>query len=236
MQSHIKIPPTLKSTRAIVCGSPERAEYFASLSESSKLVAKNREYHTYLVQDSGVEFFVTSHGVGAAGAGICFNELIQHGVQNIVRIGTCGALYDSNFGDIVLPLGAVRQDGLSRQMVPIEYPAVPDFDLTAELNQNLKTTQTSYRKGIIVTADMFYPGLLDGQLALYQKANVVAVEMECSALFVIGGLKSIRTAAMIVVDGEPLNWEKGKYNPNPEVLKNSLTTCYKTAVKGLAKF
>jgi uridine phosphorylase len=36
------------------------------------------------------------------------------------------------------------------------------------------------------------------------QANVLAVEMECSALFIVGTIRKVQTAAILVVDGNLL--------------------------------
>src|SRR5262249_28428532 len=120
--------------RVLVCGSPERAALVASRLTGSRAVAKNREYHSYAGEYKSTPILVTSHGVGSAGSAICFQELIDAGARYLIRVGTAGGLTDDyKIGDIVIPLGAVRRDGVSNQMIPSEYPAIPDWPLTQAL-------------------------------------------------------------------------------------------------------
>lgn len=235
MKSHIQLKPQAEDyTRAIVCGSPERAEYFSKKLSSPKTLAKNREYHSYLGSFEGQSILITSHGVGSAGAAICFNEMIDIGVKKMIRIGTGGALQDHlGIGAIVLPTGAVRCDGVSTLMVPVEYPAVPSMALYHSLSSQLKKSSTAFESGMILTSDLFYPGILDQNLALYSKAGVSAVEMEVSTLFIIGSLRKIETSALIVLDGNPLKWSEGQYDPSPEKLRASMDVCFDTAVRAL---
>lgn len=235
MKSHIQLKPQAEDyTRAIVCGSPERAEYFSKKLSNTKILAKNREYHSYIGSFEGQSILITSHGVGAAGAAICFNEMIDVGVQKIIRIGTGGALQDHlKIGAIVLPTGAVRCDGVSSLMVPVGYPAIPSPKLNHSLSTILNQNSTPHEAGILLTSDLFYPGVLDQNLELYSKAGVSAVEMEVSTLFVIGSLRKVETAALIVLDGNPLKWKEGQYDPSPDKLKSSMDICFETAVRAL---
>jgi uridine phosphorylase len=57
-------------------------------------------------------------------------------------------------------------------------------------------------------------------LELYSKAGVPGVEMECSALFVIASLRGIRAGAIATVDGNPLKWDEGNYDPHGEKVTN----------------
>lgn len=222
MKAHIKLNSPLPSKVALVCGAPERAAVIAKKLEGAKELAKNREYHSYTGLHKGKPVLVISHGVGAAGAAICFQELIDCGTEAIVRLGTAGGLYDeTQIGDIVVPNAAVRKDGVSALMIPAEYPAVADPKLTVALQSALEKKAVPYRSGTILTSDLFYPSLLDDNLAFYKKAGVVAVEMECSALFVIASLRKVRAGSVLILDGNPLKWQDGHYDPGSQKIVQS---------------
>ena len=98
----------------LVVGDPERAEQIAKELADARLVGANREYRTFTGTRNGVPVTVSSHGVGAPGAAICFTELIRAGARAIVRAGTCGGLQPGmTRGTIIVPTGAVRDDGAS---------------------------------------------------------------------------------------------------------------------------
>ena len=198
MKSHIQVPTGERNRLVITCGSPERAEWFSKFLENPETVAKNREYHSFTGTHQGKPILILSHGVGSAGAAIAFTEVMHAGAQSIVRIGTAGGLYDGvEIGDIVVPAGAVREDGASRLLLPMEYPAIADAELTQAL---LKFTRekagahgstpgakaSRVRTGIIVTSDLFYPGKLPSTLELHRSMGAIAVEMECATLFTLG--------------------------------------------------
>ena len=234
MKPHIHLSPSEDYNRVIVCGSPERAAVFSHLLDSSKQIAKNREYHSYLGTIQGQKILVTSHGVGSAGAAIGFQELIDVGAKKIIRIGTAGGLYDeTKIGDIVVASSAVRKDGVSSLMIPTGFPAVASLDLTLGLHRELAKSGVDHRTGIVVSSDLFYPGPLGDDLELYKRAGALAVEMECSTLFVIGTLRKIQTGALVVLDGQPLKWTDGHYDPNPDRLKKSIEACFQAAAATL---
>lgn len=222
MKSHIRLT-TLPSPKVLVCGSPERAALIAKGLKDSRLLAQNREYHTYTGLYQNKPVVVASHGVGSAGAAICFNELIDCGAQVLIRLGTAGGLYEeSQIGDVVVPTAAIRNDGVSLAMVPPEYPAVADLALTADLIAGMKAAKLAGRTGTILTSDLFYPSLLGDKLAFYQKARAVAVEMECSTLFILAQLRGARAAAILVLDGNPLKWHEGHYDPDSKKIAASV--------------
>jgi uridine phosphorylase len=234
MNSHIKVPAGDRNALVLTCGSPERAEWFSKFLEAPEVIAKNREYHSFYGKFKGKTILVLSHGVGSAGAAIAFSEVIQSGAKSIVRIGTAGGLYDKvQIGDIVVPQAAVREDGASRLMLPMEYPAVADMDLTQTLLKSIQKKSERVKSGVIVTSDLFYPGKLPSTLSLHQSMGAIAVEMECATLFTLGFIHGVKTAAAVVLDGNPLQHQEGVYDPSFDRLKASLEQCFYAAAETL---
>lgn len=234
---HLRIARDSGFARVLVCGAPERAEKIASMLEGSRVVAKNREYHSFAGRFGGKEILVTSHGVGAAGAVICFKELADVGAKAIIRVGTAGGLYpDSRIGDVVVATGGVRDEGTSTRMVPVEFPAVPDLALTQALLASVSRRLPRARPGVVVSTDTFYPGLLESRLPLYGKAGALAVEMEASALFVTGMLHGVRTAAVVALDGDTnVSASSTTYDPTANDLQTALLKAAEAALETLSQ-
>jgi len=223
LKPHIHLEESHSYQNVIVCGPPERALSISQMLDAPRPLSKNREYHSYFGTFKNSPVLVISHGIGAPGAAICFRELIDVGAKTIVRVGTAGSLQNKiGAGDIVIPEYAIRNDGTTRLMVPENFSAESDEDLTQTLTTILTKKAAKFLKGSILTSDLFYPELLDPQLEYYSKAGVLAVEMECSALFVLGKIHRVRTAAILVMDGNPLRWKEGEYVPRSEEVRNGL--------------
>ena len=62
--------------------------------EDAVEIGRFREYVTLVGHHRGTRVGVSSHGVGAAGAAVCFEELFMAGVQRVIRAGTCGGMQD----------------------------------------------------------------------------------------------------------------------------------------------
>jgi uridine phosphorylase len=237
MKNHIKLKNGQCPKRVVVCGDPARASIIAGLLQDSKPLAANREYHSFIGKYNDQEVLVISHGIGSAGAAICFNELIDCGAEIIIRVGTAGALSDEiKQGYLVVATAAIRKDGVSAQMIPSEYPAISDMNLTSNLQNILKNNQVEHSAGIILTSDLFYPSLLPTDLEFYKKAGALAVEMECSTLFIISSLRKIKASAILAIDGHPLKWNEGQYDPESLILKKSLEKAAKYALETLVSF
>ena len=204
-------------------GDPARAEAIASRLTGSELVAANREYHSYRGEYNGLPVGVVSAGVGSAGAAVAYEETIRAGAKTLVRVGTAGGLREEvQPGDLVVVTASVRAEGTSRQLAPLEMPAVADSDLTGALWTVAREAEGRAHRGVGVTIDAFYPGVLDLGLDTYAEAGAVCVEMECSVLFVIGLLRGVRTGAIVAIDCNPGAIEAGEYDPHKGLVKDAV--------------
>lgn len=216
------------ANRALVVGDPARAARVAERLDDAQLLSANREYHVYGGTYRGVPVTVASHGVGAAGAAVCFEELARGGVSRIIRSGTAGGVQAEVVdGAIVVATGAVRADGVSHQLVPTEFPAIATPELTVALAAAAAETGLRVHQGIVLTGDMFYPSdVITGiDHKMWQRAGVVAVEMEAAALFVIASLHGIQAGGVFAIDGNPVNAENESmdaYDPYREIVTQAV--------------
>ncbi len=190
----------------IVCGDPARADRIAARLDGATLLSERREYRAHRGGYDGRPLTVCSHGIGAPGAAIAFEELIAAGARHLIRVGTCGGLQpDLGPGDLVLATAAVQNTGYGREIAPDGYPATADPALTLALAG--AAAGHAPRQGLVLSRDSFYPGVAAPAVPDYRvlsAARVLAVEMECAALFLVGSLRGVATAAILVVDGNVL--------------------------------
>ena len=215
----LRVDPDDLPDRVLVMGDPARAELAAEHLDGARLLGRFREYVTFGGSHKGVDVAVSSHGVGAPGAAITFEELSRAGAKRIIRTGTCGGLKaEVQSGDLVIVTGAIREDGVTNSMVPASFPATASVDVVAALRRACAAAGRKAHEGVVLTHSLFYPGkVLGGDLEFWHKAGAVAVEMECAALFVSGALNSLETGAVLAADGNPLHREK-VYDPHRTVV------------------
>jgi uridine phosphorylase len=234
--------PNLKVTsdklpeRVLVCGDPGRAKLIADLLDNPIQIAQNREYHTYSGSWNGKQVAVVSHGVGAPGAAVCFEELIMGGVQSIIRVGTAGSYQkEVKPGSLVVSTAAVSCDGLTKQIVPPGFPAVADRKIVEALAHAADSTggDIPVKEGITLTLDAFYSGVLEFPHQLYKKAGVLAVDMENSALFVIAALKGVKAGAIMAIDGFADAELREEYNPHNDLVANAVEAEMKIALDAI---
>lgn len=223
----------------LVCGDPARATKTAEHLANVELLSEQREFRTLRGEYQGMAVAVCSHGIGAAGAAIAFEELIAAGAQRLIRIGTCGGLQqDVVDGDLVVATGAVDTTGYGRQVAPPGYPALADWRLVQALIAAAEEDGRRYHSGIVLTNDHFYDGvdtLHKPHYPTLSRANVMAVEMECAALFLVASLRQVQAGAVLAVDGNVL--ESGEsmdsYDPHRSIVDEAVEAEIEIALRAL---
>lgn len=224
--------------RILVVGDPNRLNAVSELLTDVEAISANREYHSIRGKFDGQPVGAVSHGVGSAGAGACFEEICQSGASRIIRAGSAGGLQPNvKAGQIVVAQAAVREDGLSPKLVPTAYPAVATPDLVVTMRGIAESLGSDYHEGLLLTSDMFYPhDVLGSDLPLWQRAGVTAVEMEVATLFVVCSLHGVERAAVVAIDGNPLEQDDGSmetYDPHQDIVKQAVSQSLEIALRTL---
>ena len=205
-QMHIALKKGDIGRYVIIPGDPGRCEKIAKYFDDAHFVASNREYTTWTGTLLGEKVSVCSTGIGGPSTAIAVEELTECGADTFIRLGTCGGIdLKVRGGDVVVATGAVRQEGTSREYMPLEYPAVPDFDVTLALRDGMKAAGLPVHTGVVQAKDSFYgqhdPKRMPVSYELlnkweaWKRLGVKASEMESAAMFVITSALRCRSGA-----------------------------------------
>lgn len=206
-QYHIALSEEHGAKYAIIPGDPGRVEKIAAFLDDAKQVGCNREYNSYLGYLDGEKVLVVSTGIGGPSCAICVEELAKIGVDTFIRVGTCGGMQPTVApGDVVISTGAIRQDGTSREYMPIEFPAVADFYVTNALYQAAEKLGYPNHVGVVQAKDSFYgqhspesmptaPELL-AKWDAWKRGGCLASEMEGAALFIVSAVRGLRSGGV----------------------------------------
>ena len=207
-QMHTALVPGDVGEYCLLPGDPGRCEAIAKYFDNPQKIASNREYVTYTGYLNGVKVSVCSTGIGGPSTAIAVEELYAVGVRTFIRVGTCGGInLKVKGGDVVIATGSVRQEGTALHYMPMEFPAVADFDVVSALCESAKNQKFTYHTGIVQCKDSFYgqhepsrmpvaPELLYKWEA-WKKGNVLASEMESATLFVIASVLGVRAGTVL---------------------------------------
>ena len=196
----------------ILTGDPGRVPAIAALLDEPTHIAQNREYNIYNGSLDGERVTVCSTGIGGPSTAIAVEELVMSGSDTFVRIGTSGGMDMKVIGgDLVVASGAVRSEGTSREYIPIEYPAVPDYDVMCALKtagDALSTNEDGNRchVGVVHCKDSFYGEIdpngvpVSSTLApawdAYVRCGCLTSEMESAALFAVAAARHVRAGSV----------------------------------------
>ena len=187
----------------ILPGDPGRCKAIAALFDDAQFVTSNREFTIYTGTLLGEKVSVCSTGIGGPSASIAMEELHNIGADTFIRVGTCGGIaMDVLPGDVIVATGAVRYEHTSLEYAPIEYPAVPDFGVTAALKAAGEDLGYRIHTGVVQCKDAFYGQHSPEKSPVYydllqkweswKRLGVKASEMESAALFVVAAALGVR--------------------------------------------
>lgn len=244
LQYHIGLKKGDVGDYVLLPGDPKRTELIAKFFDEAKEVAFNREFRTFTGYITGyngekIKISTTSTGIGCPSAAICIEELANIGAKVFIRVGTAGSLQKNvNIGEIVISQATVREDGTSRQYVPLSYPAVADIDVVNALISAAKKLKFKYHVGIVHTKDAFYTESFTGNENLplkeynetlwkvWERSNVLATSMESSALFVIGSIRKLKVGEVLAIIGSTVA-------KKPVIKKVGIEEAIKTAIEAV---
>ena len=229
MQFHIHCRPGDVGRYVFLPGDPGRCESIAQHFDNPVHIGMNREYNIYTGYLCGEKVSVCSTGIGGPSASIAMEELAAIGADTFIRIGTCGGIdLDVCSGDVVVATGAIRYEHTSLEYAPIEFPAVPDFTVTAALKAASEDLGFTTHTGVVQCKDAFYGQHCPEKSPVYydlqqkweswKRLGVKASEMESAALFVVASALKVRCGSCFHV---VWNQEREKLGISSEMSENT---------------
>lgn len=198
------------SKTVIMPGDPLRAKYIAeNFLEEYKLVNSVRGMYAYTGKYKGKEITVMASGMGMPSMGIYSYELFKfYNVENIIRIGSCGA-YDPNLKlfDVILADNVFSESNFALTLNNEDCHVVSSNN---ELNNVIKETSEEENSEIVtgntVCTDCFDVYMTDVNKFLERVPagfNPIGAEMEAFALFYVAKMLNKKAACLMsVVDSK----------------------------------
>lgn len=187
-------------------GDPLRAKYIAeNFLENAHLVNTVRNMLAYTGTYKGKEITVFSSGMGMASMGIYCYELYHfYDVQNIIRIGSCGAYSeDLNIFDTILVDQAYTEGNFAYEWNENDCHLMQSSnELNAIIEDTAKEINMPYIKGNTLCSDCF-DGYLESIPNLIKRfpkdLNIIGAEMEAFALFYIAKYLGKKASCLLTV-------------------------------------
>jgi purine-nucleoside phosphorylase len=229
MTEHIEAKKEEIAKTVIMPGDPLRAKMIASkYLDNYKLVNSVRNIYAYTGEYKGKKVTIMASGMGMPSIGIYSYELYKfYDVDNIIRIGTCGAyksnvkIYDTILVDDVYSDSsfAFLQNGSKENIL----------SASSELNEKLQKAALKLNipliRGRVHSSDVFYKEN-DNFKEIADKYNCLGVEMESFALFHNAKVLNKKAACLLTISNSLLD----NSSTTSEERQNSFTNMIEIAL------
>ncbi|MDD5931183.1 MAG: purine-nucleoside phosphorylase [Oscillospiraceae bacterium] len=182
---HNNAPQGAFAKTVLMPGDPLRAKYIAeTFLENPELVNNVRGVQGYTGTYKGVRVSVMASGMGCPAIGIYSYELFHFfGVDNIIRIGSAGAIHPGlKLRDIVMAQGACTDSNYAHQYnLSGHFAPIASFELLETAVAVAREKGVEPNVGNLYSSDVFYNKA--GDTLKWGEMGVLAVEMESAALY-----------------------------------------------------
>ena len=151
--------------------------------------------------------------VGAPWTVLLCEQLVEMGARTIIATGAAGSLQERlPIGSLVVPSEALREEGTSYHYVPAGVAARPDLALAAELAAACRASGVEPGEGTVWTTDGVFREMRS-KVERFAARQVLAVDMEASAMFVLGAFRHVAVASLFIISDELFHpWRPAFYD------------------------
>ena len=226
---------------AIMAMIPSDLDFLVKTSHAQKVPLFDMNfYHLYQYRAKlGTKALLTLLGpfLGAPQAVMAMEKMIALGAKRIWVLGWCGSLQPNlRIGDLVIPTGAICEEGTSQHYPIGKKNPETDAELNLMLEEALKEKGQTFVRGTVWTTDAPYRET-PLKVKTYQGKEVLAVEMEMSALMTLATYRGVKLAGLLVIADElfDLKWHSGFKNPRLKKTSRSAGKLLLDVVESLSR-
>jgi purine-nucleoside phosphorylase len=233
MSVHIGAKEQEIAETVLLPGDPLRAKYIAeNFLEDAVCYNEVRNMFGYTGTYKGKRISVQGTGMGVPSISIYINELISsYNVQNLIRVGTCGAIQkDVKVRDVILAMSASTDSQMNRLTFGgVDYAPTADFDLLKKAYDSGLDKGLSLKVGNVFTADMFYND--NSELEKWAKYQILAIEMETAALYTIAAKFNRKALSVLTVSDHILTGEETTAHERQTTFNEMIEVALEAAIK-----
>ncbi len=214
-------------------GDPLRARFIAeTFLDNAELVNNVRGIQGYTGTYQGVPVSVMASGMGCPSIGIYSYELFtQYGVDNIIRIGSAGAISaDLKLRDVVAGMGACTNSSYAKQYrLPGTFAPIANFELLEAAVSAARELGVRMPVGNLFSSDTFYDAA--ASTMEWAKMGCMAVEMEAAALYCNAAYTHRRALAICSISDSIVTGEELSSDERQTTFTNMMKIALAVAVK-----
>ncbi len=183
-------------------GDPLRAKHIAdNFFGDSRQVTAVRNMLGFTGTYKGTPVSVMGTGMGIPSASIYATELVNdYGVENLIRVGSCGAVTEKvAVRDVILGIGACTDSLVNRTRYGgLDFAATADFWLLKAAAEAASNKGIQVKVGNLHSADLFYNPDSEA-FDRMERMGVLAVEMEAAGLYGVAAEHGARALTICTV-------------------------------------
>ena len=208
---HINATPKDIAKTVLMPGDPLRSKFVAeNFLESPVLFNNVRGVQGYTGTYKGKKVSVMASGMGMPSIGIYSYELFNFfGVENIIRIGSCGAMRSEiRLRDIILAMGASTDSDFAHQyLLPGAFAPIASFTLLRTAYEEAEKKKIRYTVGNVLSSDIFYNNYTHASQK-WASMGICCVEMETAALYMTAAQAGKNALGMFTVSDNLITKEE----------------------------
>ncbi|CQR48222.1 Purine nucleoside phosphorylase DeoD-type [Paraliobacillus sp. PM-2] len=235
MSVHIGAKKGEIADKILLPGDPLRAKYIAeTFLEDVTCYNEVRGMYGYTGTYKGEKISVQGTGMGIPSISIYVNELIQsYDVQKLIRVGTCGAIQkDVNVRDVILASTSTTDSQMNRVTFGnIDYAPTANFELLKNAYDIGSEKGLDLRVGNVFTSDAFYRDNGAELHELLAKYNVLAIEMETTALYTLAAKYDRQALSVLTVSDHILTGEETTAEERQTTFNDMIVVALDAAIK-----
>lgn len=207
-------------------GDPLRAQFIAeTFLENVEKFNNVRNVFGYTGTYKGRKISVMASGMGMPSIGIYSYELFNfYGVENIIRIGSCGAYTaDLNLYDVILTTEAWSESTYAKVQGGCENDTIAASpELNSKLEKIAEDLGIKVHKHKVHSSDVFYRENFDEYKNIYETHGCTSVEMESFALFHNANVLGKKAACLLTVSDNLVTHELTTSEERQEAFTNMM--------------
>ncbi len=158
---------------------------FAGQDPIYRIPFEHGDHEVHVVEHLGKRIAVFNPGVGAPAAATSLEDIIGLGATKIIGCGGAGIVKQGfDVGHIIVPTGAVRDEGTSHHYQPVDVAVVPHPLAVEAIDAELSDAGVPHDKGLTWTTDAIFRETPE-KVARRREQGCISVEMEASAMFAV---------------------------------------------------
>ena len=217
----------------IMPGTPDRLNALVKKIQNPLKNFSFMEHTMYTGEYEGIKITAMNGGMFSANTAITTEIVCNVQAQNLIRLGSCGALReDIKIGDLILATEVIRGDGVTPYYVDDKFETLPDAGITAALQNAAEKLGVKLHNGKVWSTDAL---LRETKELVEEKADAgaIAVDMVSSTLLTIAQTYNVKAGSILAVSDNVMTGEMGFTNPAYYIAQSTMINVALEAVKQL---